>query len=181
MPAIGSAAAGRSPGAGSLAATTPPGPAGKFAGWGSLSHAAQPLGPMPPGGGLVIAEALSLLEAAEAIWEGYPGAHLFGQDWEVDDFIRYPQGQPHPYPVPNVDNYVYTLTLTLTVTLSVILTRTPTPPLTPTLTPTLPFACTDGMAQDPQELRSDVGGRLRGVQHHHSQLGRGDAGRIRIS
>ncbi|MDA0650567.1 MAG: FAD-dependent oxidoreductase [Proteobacteria bacterium] len=29
------------------------------------------------------------LSAAEAIWEGYPGAHLFGQDWEVDDF-QYP-------------------------------------------------------------------------------------------
>ena len=29
------------------------------------------------------------LSAAEAIWEGYPGAQLFGQDWEVDDF-QYP-------------------------------------------------------------------------------------------
>ena len=29
------------------------------------------------------------LSAAEAVWEGYPGAHLFGQDWEVDDF-QYP-------------------------------------------------------------------------------------------
>lgn len=29
------------------------------------------------------------LSAAEAIWEGYPGSHLFGQDWEVDDF-QYP-------------------------------------------------------------------------------------------
>jgi len=29
------------------------------------------------------------LSAAEAIWEGYPGAHLFGQEWEVEDF-RYP-------------------------------------------------------------------------------------------
>lgn len=29
------------------------------------------------------------LSAAEAISEGYPGAHLFGQDWEVDDF-QYP-------------------------------------------------------------------------------------------
>ncbi|MGB2360648.1 MAG: FAD-dependent oxidoreductase, partial [Luminiphilus sp.] len=29
------------------------------------------------------------LSAAEAIWEGYPGAHLFGRDWEVEDF-QYP-------------------------------------------------------------------------------------------
>ena len=29
------------------------------------------------------------LSAAEAIWEGYPGAHLFGQDWEVENF-QYP-------------------------------------------------------------------------------------------
>ena len=29
------------------------------------------------------------LSAAEAIWEGYPGAHLFGQVWEVEDF-QYP-------------------------------------------------------------------------------------------
>ena len=29
------------------------------------------------------------LSAAEAIWEGYPGAHLFGEEWEEDSF-EYP-------------------------------------------------------------------------------------------
>ena len=29
------------------------------------------------------------ISAAEAIWEGYPGAHLFGEDWG-DDSFEYP-------------------------------------------------------------------------------------------